>query len=62
MAVLNNYSRVIALRRALRRRGASAVVGFGEQTNVLVLLATLGTGVRRVISERTDPTRHKVRR
>jgi glycosyltransferase involved in cell wall biosynthesis len=36
------------------------VLSFEERTNVLVIVATLGMGVRCVVSERTDPTHHEI--
>jgi glycosyltransferase involved in cell wall biosynthesis len=47
--------RVLALRRGLAALAPDAVVAFGDRTNVLTLLATLGTGVPTFVSERTDP-------
>lgn len=61
-AVVNNVSRVFALRRALSSTGAAAVLSFGEQTNVLTLWAARGLSLRRVVSERTDPARHPIGR
>jgi GalNAc-alpha-(1->4)-GalNAc-alpha-(1->3)-diNAcBac-PP-undecaprenol alpha-1,4-N-acetyl-D-galactosaminyltransferase len=50
-----SMGRVLALRSALRRVGADAVVSFTPQVNVLCLLAMAGTGVPVVVCERTDP-------
>ena len=61
-ALSNNWRRVTALRRAIRQSNATSVLGFGDLTNVLVIIATLGLGVRRVVSERTDPTCHEIGR
>jgi glycosyltransferase involved in cell wall biosynthesis len=47
--------RVAALRRGLAGLAPDVVVAFGDRTNVLALLATLGTGVPTYVSERTDP-------
>jgi glycosyltransferase involved in cell wall biosynthesis len=47
--------RAVALRRALAGLAPDAVVAFGDRTNVLALLATLGSGVPTFVSERTDP-------
>jgi GalNAc-alpha-(1->4)-GalNAc-alpha-(1->3)-diNAcBac-PP-undecaprenol alpha-1,4-N-acetyl-D-galactosaminyltransferase len=61
-ALSNNRRRLSALRSAIKRSGAQAVVSFEECTNVLAILATRGLGVRLVVSERTDPTVHNVGR
>ncbi len=47
--------RVRALRRALGAIRPEAVVSFGDRTNVLAVLAALGSGVPVHVSERTDP-------
>ena len=59
-AVANNARRLAALRAALKNTGARFVISFGEFTNVQVLIATRFAGVRCVVSERTDPFRHRV--
>jgi GalNAc-alpha-(1->4)-GalNAc-alpha-(1->3)-diNAcBac-PP-undecaprenol alpha-1,4-N-acetyl-D-galactosaminyltransferase len=59
-ALAMNWRRLRAVRRAIRRTGARTVLSFEERTNVLVVVATLGLPLRRVVSERTDPTRHEI--
>ena len=59
-AIASNYRRIRALRAAIRASGAAAVLVFEERANVLVILATMGLGVRRVISERVDPRSHAI--
>ena len=59
-ALHSNCARMGALRRAVIDAGASTVLSFEERTNVLVLLATEGLPLRRVISERTNPAQHAV--
>ncbi len=56
-AIFANLSRIIALRSALRRSGAAAVVSFVSTTNILAILASRGLGQRIIISERNDPRR-----
>ena len=56
----NNYRRITALRRALEAAGTTVVVSFGEQMNVLVLLAVPSRSIPKIISERTDPARHHI--
>jgi len=58
--VRNNLRRVSALRAALRGSAPDAVVSFLEQTNVLTLLATRGSGTPAVVSERMDPASYRV--
>jgi glycosyltransferase involved in cell wall biosynthesis len=43
------------LRAALRRQQPDGVVAFSTETNARVLLASLGLGLRIVVSERSDP-------
>ncbi|MEN3354202.1 MAG: GalNAc-alpha-(1-_4)-GalNAc-alpha-(1-_3)-diNAcBac-PP-undecaprenol [Betaproteobacteria bacterium] len=59
-AVANNRRRIIALRAAIKATGARVAVSFGEHANVQLLLATRFSGVRCVISERTDPAQHHI--
>lgn len=47
--------RIGALRRAIARLRPDMVLSFGDRTNVLVLLATVGLGVPTFAVERTDP-------
>ena len=52
-----NLRRVSALRRALSTASPKVVVSFIAPTNVLLILAATGLGLRVVISERNDPAR-----
>lgn len=52
--------RVRWLRGELGRRRPDLVVSFIDVANMLTLLATRGTGVPVVVSERTNPLRHRV--
>jgi glycosyltransferase involved in cell wall biosynthesis len=54
--------RVLALRRTLRALRPAVVVSFLGRTNVLTLLATLGSGIPVIVSERTDPRRERLGR
>ena len=54
-ALTGNLRRLVALRRSIRRSKPELVLAFTDQTNVLTLLATRGSGVPVVVSERTDP-------
>jgi GalNAc-alpha-(1->4)-GalNAc-alpha-(1->3)-diNAcBac-PP-undecaprenol alpha-1,4-N-acetyl-D-galactosaminyltransferase len=59
-ALTENGRRLLALRRTIQQCGADAVLSFGDQTNVVSVLATRFTGIPCVIAERTDPTRHSI--
>ena len=59
-ALRSNWRRMRALRSAIRESGAEAVLSFEDRTNVLVLFATAGLNVHRVVSERTDPAHHRI--
>jgi glycosyltransferase involved in cell wall biosynthesis len=48
-------ARVVAMRRALRGLRPDVAVSFGDRTNVLALIATIGMGVPTHVSERSDP-------
>ena len=50
-----NWRRISALRRTLRRMKPDVVISFMIETNVLVLLATLGTKVPVIVTEHADP-------
>ena len=57
-----NLSRTSSLRREIQASQPDAVVSFVWRTNILTLLAALGTRIPVVVCERTDPTRHIVGR
>ena len=59
-ALEENTSRVVALRRAIIASRADAVLSFGDQTNIVAVLATRLTGIPCVIAERTDPSHHDI--
>jgi GalNAc-alpha-(1->4)-GalNAc-alpha-(1->3)-diNAcBac-PP-undecaprenol alpha-1,4-N-acetyl-D-galactosaminyltransferase len=61
-AVVANLRRLLCLRRAIRGARVRTAVSFVTTTNVLIVLATLGLGVRVVVSERNDPVRQSVGR
>ena len=61
-AIVANLRRLRAVRRAVRVHRAQVMVGLGDRTNVLMLLATLGLRVRKLISERADPVRQPLSR
>lgn len=61
-AIVANFRRLRAVRRAVRVHRAQVMVGLGDRSNVLMLLATLGLRVRKLISERADPVRQPLSR
>ena len=59
-AVLNNLTRLLALRRAIKTTAPDAVISFMDRTNVLVLAAMLGTKTPIVVAERNDPGQRSI--
>jgi glycosyltransferase involved in cell wall biosynthesis len=53
-----NLRRIAGLRRAIRAAAPDVVISFLSETNVLVLLATMGLGVPVIVTEHTDPRRY----
>jgi glycosyltransferase involved in cell wall biosynthesis len=56
----NNVSRVISLRRAIKRSRPDLVFSFLDTTNVLTLISTRGLGVPVVVQEHTDPSQKRL--
>lgn len=61
-ALRRNFRRLYRLRRTLTRLDPDVVIGFGAEANVLVLGAAQGLRPKRLVSERTDPSRHDIGR
>ncbi|RMH79172.1 MAG: glycosyltransferase family 4 protein [Calditrichaeota bacterium] len=59
-SVVGNLSRQRIIRNSVRRFAPDVVLSFGDQTNVRLLAASLGTGIPVVVSERTDPRQHRI--
>lgn len=59
-SIIVNARRFVRIRNAIRDTGTKTVVSFLYSTNILVILATIGLGVRVVISERNDPVRQPI--
>ncbi|MGH8125315.1 MAG: glycosyltransferase family 4 protein [Rhodanobacteraceae bacterium] len=57
-AIANNWTRIRALRRAIRLSQPDALLSFLTRTNVLVLLAAGRWRARVIVSERTAPGGH----
>lgn len=60
-AITNNLSRLVALRRAIRRENPAAVISFLDTVNILTLLATLGLSIPVIVSERIHTERHRIK-
>jgi glycosyltransferase involved in cell wall biosynthesis len=58
----NSVRQVVTLRRALARVAPDVVISFIVETNVLTLIATRGTGLPVVVSDRVDPSMDQVTR
>lgn len=57
-----NAVRLRHLRAHILAADSQAAIAFGETTNIRVLLSCIGTGIPVVVSERTDPRRHRIPR
>ena len=55
-----NLKRLPVLRRAIRESAPDAVVSFLDGVNVSTILATVGLDIPVVVSERIDPSRHRI--
>jgi len=60
VGILKNVRRIRELRRAIKALGPDAVVSFGDQTNVLTLLATGGLKTPVIVAERVDPRLYSI--
>lgn len=59
-ALMNNFGRVRALRRALRASRPQVIISFTDRTNVLAILAGSGLGAPVIACEHIDPFRHNI--
>lgn len=59
-AVRANTNRVRIIREAVLGAGSRLVISFLDRTNVLAILATRGSGIPVVVSERTDPAERNI--
>ncbi|MDR4499805.1 MAG: glycosyltransferase family 4 protein [Candidatus Scalindua sp.] len=58
MAIRNNLTRLIKLRRAIKSSKPDIVISFVDRMNIMTLLATRGLGLKVIVSEHTDPSCH----
>lgn len=59
-AVGNNLKRLPVIRRAIRDSTPDAIVSFLDAVNVKTILAALGLGIPVIVSERIDPSCHRI--
>jgi GalNAc-alpha-(1->4)-GalNAc-alpha-(1->3)-diNAcBac-PP-undecaprenol alpha-1,4-N-acetyl-D-galactosaminyltransferase len=55
-------ARLPAIRRLVRQTAPAVVLSFMDTMNITAVAACLGTGIPVVVSERTDPHRHRIPR
>jgi glycosyltransferase involved in cell wall biosynthesis len=53
--LINNFTRIGVLRRAIKKSAPQAIISFLAQTNVIALLASSGLNLSVIISERSIP-------
>ncbi len=58
--VANNSRRIWVIRDALRRSLSDVVISFMDRMNILVSLASIGSGIPLVLCERIDPAQHDI--
>jgi len=59
-SVVNNLRRIPRLRRFVASERPERILSFIDGTNVLALIAALGTGIPVVVGERVDPAQHQI--
>lgn len=59
-SVVNNFKRLLKIRRAVCRAGCGAIISFIDTANVRTLLALAGLRIPVVVSERIDPAYEKI--
>jgi len=58
-AVLSNFGRISKIRKVIKKEAPDVVFSFMTETNVLTILATMFSGRRVIISERSDPEKDR---
>ncbi len=61
-ALINNFRRVKLLRREINQSAPQAVISFIDSTNVISIIATIGTKKPIIVSEHNDPFMWKIGR
>jgi len=56
-AIRANFFRVYKIRSVIRNDNPDAIISFMHETNVIVLLSNIGTGIPAIVSEHTTPVR-----
>jgi len=59
-AVIAVFSRLKAIRSAIKNSEANIVISFVDRTNILTILSSRWLNVPVIVSERTDPRHHKI--
>src|SRR5215831_5231655 len=57
-----SFGQITVIRRSIVAEKPDVVVSFLDQTNVRVLVSSLGTGIPVIVAERTDPRHHLIRK
>lgn len=55
---LDNFKRLLALRRAIRQSHPQVVVSFTEEMNIQTIVSTIGLGLPVIVSERSEPSKY----
>jgi len=58
-AVSNNFGRISKIRKVIKKEAPDVVFSFMTETNILTILATMFSGRRVIISERSDPVKDR---
>lgn len=58
--LISNLERIIQIRKEIQKSKPEIIISFIDQMNILAILSSLNTGVRVIISERTNPLIHHV--
>ncbi len=61
-ALVNNLIRLKKLREAIEESNPDLVISFMDTTNIMVLISTYNLNIPTIVSERIDPTLHRLKR